>query len=380
MSWWLVARRVAADHVVFVDALFALLVGAGTVSGSVDAARAGTASMDAWGFGLVGVAVAVLAMRRRYPALTFGVSFGATVVFLLLRYPFGPIVQVVGVAIYSVAAWRPPRVSAWVCAATVAVFVPVEVGVLGAAVTVDGAAVTLAWSVLPWVAGTAVRAYRAVRAQLVAAEHQRVADRERLRVAGDVHDAVGHGLTVINMHAGIALHVLREHAQAAQVEPVLRLIKDASGQALDELRTALTVLPTVDGRPTPGLDRVAALARAVTSGRLAVEVTVEGDRVSVPAQVDAAGYRIVQESLTNVLRHAAAGHASVRVCYEPRAVRLTIVDDGAGGSPGQREGRGLAGMRERARAVGGTVQAGPKAGGGFEVHALLPYRALAGVR
>jgi signal transduction histidine kinase len=387
----LALRRVVARRVLLVDALFAVLVGVGTLSGSVSAARSGAVSMDWLGYALVGVAVAALALRRRAPVLAFAVSFGAAMTFLALRYPFGPIVQVVGVTIYSVAAWRSARVSVPVCVVTLAVFVPVEVWGLRTAVTVADTAVTLAWSVLPWLLGVAARAYRVVRSRLTAAARQQVLDQERLRIAREVHDAVGHGLAVITMHAGIALHVL--HAQqdlhtqqdAERVESSLRAIRDAGGQAMAELRGALDVLP--DGRAAPGLEQVATLAKAVASERLSVDVVVDGEPDGVPAEVAAAGYRIVQESLTNVLRHADARHAVVRVCYESRAVRLTVVDDGRGvvagdregcGLAGGREGRGLAGMRDRARAVGGVVTAGPRDEGGFEVRAVLPCRASVG--
>lgn len=375
---WPGLRRVIAERVVPVDTVLAVLVGAATLAGSINAAaQAHARSMDGLGYGLAGLAVAALVVRRRAPVLAFGVCFAATMVFLTLRYPFGPIIQLVGLMIYSVGAWRSARVSSTVCAATLAVFVPVEVWGLRASVTPGNAAVTLAWVGLPWLAGLAVRAYRAVRARLDAAGRQRVVDQERLRMAREVHDAVGHGLAVINMHAGIALHVLRERPEPHRVESGLRAIRDASGQALAELRTALAALPAEtdrDERGAPGLNKIAALAKAVAGEHLSVEVVVDGAPDRIPAEVDEAGYRIVQESLTNVLRHAAAGHATVRVCYEPAAVRLTITDDGRGGPPGG-TGLGLPGMRDRARAVGGTVRAGPRAEGGFEVRAVLPRAA-----
>jgi signal transduction histidine kinase len=370
MDWWFALRRILAARVLAVDGVFAVLVGVGTLTGTSNAAvRHGGASMAAFGYGLVALATAGLVVRRKAPLVAFGVSYGAMLVYLALRYPFGPIVQVVGVTIYSVGAWKDVRWSATVCGVALAVYVPVEVWWSRAAVSVAGAAVTLAWTVLPWLAGLGMRAYRAVRAQLVAAERQRVGYQERLDITRDVHDTVGHGLSVISMHAGIALHVL--HEQPERVESGLLAIKAASGQALAELRTALAVLP--DGaRQVPGLDRVATLAKAVAGEQLAVDVVVAGTRGPVPPAVDATGYRIVQESLTNVLRHAAARRAAVEVRYERSAVRLTITDDGRGGAPGT-GGQGLAGMRERAHTLGGSVHAGPRPNGGFEVRAVLPW-------
>jgi len=301
-------------------------------------------------------------------------------VFVSLRYPLGPIVQLVAVAIYSVAAWRSVRISTTVCVAAIVCYASVELGDVRPQVHVGDVGVTLAWTALPWLAGIAVGAYRHTRAQFAAAERQTVADQERLRIAHDVHDALGHGLTVISMHAAIALHVLPEQPGLARVAASLTAIRAASGQALSELRAALATLPAEpdDQRSVPGLDGVRALATAVSGDQLSVHVVVEGERAGVPPVVDAAGYRIVQESLTNVLRHAAARHADVRVCYEPAAARLSVADDGRGGTPPDGVGRGLAGMRERAHALGGRVRAGPRDGGGFEVHAVLPYPPVPG--
>ena len=373
MDRWLALRRMLACHVIAVDGAFAVLVGVGTTAGAGNVVvRHGDTSVDLVGYGLILLAVAGLPLRRRAPLVAFCVSYGALLVYLVLRYPFGPIVQVVGVTIYSVAAWRDVRWSAAVCGVALAVYVPVEIWWSGATVSVAGAVVTLAWTVVPWLAGLGIRTYRAVRVRLVAAERQRVGYQERLDIAKDVHDAVGHGLTVISMHAGIALHVL--HERPDQVESGLRAIRAASGQALAELRAALAVLP--EGvRQVPGLDRVASLAKAVAGEHLSVDVVVAGTRGPVPQAVDATGYRIVQESLTNVLRHAAARRATVTVRYERSAIRLTITDDGRGSTrdPEGSDGQGLAGMRERAHALGGAVHAGPRAGGGFQVRAVLPW-------
>jgi len=155
----------------------------------------------------------------------------------------------------------------------------------------------------------------------------------RLRTAQEVHDIVGHSLAVINMQAGVALHVLdRRPERAAEV---LRTVRKTSAQALAEVRVAL-------GRP------------------------------AVPAAVDLAGYRIVQESLTNVVRHAAASRAAVEVVYDDGMVTVTVTDDGRGPRASAGTGRGLVGMRERAAAVGGSLTAGAGPAGGFQVRAALP--------
>jgi signal transduction histidine kinase len=189
---------------------------------------------------------------------------------------------------------------------------------------------------------------------------------------------------VINMQAGIALHVLAKRPE--QVQVALEAIKTTSKEALDELRSTLAVFrqpeeAAAPRRPAPGLEQLEALIGDMADSGLPVDLAVSGERAGLPGSVDHAAYRIVQESLTNVLRHAGPVTAKVRVSYEPGALDLEI-SDGDGGRPRQRSGaasdgaaaggHGIAGMRERAAAVGGTLVAGPVAEGGFRVHARLP--------
>jgi signal transduction histidine kinase len=202
------------------------------------------------------------------------------------------------------------------------------------------------------------------------------AHQERLRIAREVHDVVGHGLTVINLQAVAALDGLGTCPN--QAEAALEAIRTISKNALEELRDALAVLRQPEGgspRPVPGLDQLSALVRELGASGLEVELEVSGERPAVSRAVGQAAYRIVQESLTNVLRHAGPGVASVRVGYEPDAVVLEVTDDGRGGGAsghGGHEGHGISGMWERAAALGGTLEAGPRDGGGFRVWARLP--------
>jgi signal transduction histidine kinase len=190
---------------------------------------------------------------------------------------------------------------------------------------------------------------------------------------------------VINMQAGIALHVVAKRPEQAQV--ALEAIKATSKEALDELRGTLAVFrqpeeAAAPRRPAPGLAQLEALVGEMADSGLPVDLAVSGERAGLPGSVDHAAYRIVQESLTNVLRHAGPVTAKVRVSYEPGALDLEISDDGDGGRSRQRGGaaldgaaaggHGIAGMRERAAAVGGTLVAGTVAEGGFRVHARLP--------
>jgi signal transduction histidine kinase len=190
-----------------------------------------------------------------------------------------------------------------------------------------------------------------------------------------VHDVVGHGLAVISMNAGAALHVLGKPGPVPPepLERSLRAIRQASNGALDELRATLATFTGTLGPPGPvnGLAEVPALVAATDVDGLAVRLVVDGTRREVPAPVDLAGYRIVQEALANVVRHAHARHAAVSITYGPDAVAITVTDDGRGATD-TATGTGLASMGERARAVGGTFAAHPRADGGFEVRAALP--------
>jgi signal transduction histidine kinase len=209
---------------------------------------------------------------------------------------------------------------------------------------------------------------------------RRRAYEERLRIAQEVHDVVGHGLAVINLQAAVALHVVGRRPEQAEV--ALAAIKRSSKDALEELRGTLAVFrqpqpdhPDGAWRPAPGLGQLDGLVTAVAEGGLSVEVAVSGERADLSAAVDLAAYRIVQESLTNVVRHAGPATATVRVGYEPGAVVVEIADTGRGRPSGAARpaGHGIAGMRERAAAVGGTLEAGPSAEGGFRVRARLPF-------
>jgi len=210
---------------------------------------------------------------------------------------------------------------------------------------------------------------------------RRVAE-ERLRIARDLHDVIAHGIAAIHMQSGAALHVLERHPE--QAAPALAAVKQLSKQTMQELRTTLDVLRAGDQdtteaaplAPTPGLDRLGALVDVSRRAGLPVELHVVGDASTRPAAVDVAAYRIVQESLTNVMRHAGErAHATVTVSHGDHAVDIDVVDDGLGALAigASNGGHGITGMRERAATVGGTVTAGANPGGGFRVRAHLPF-------
>lgn len=371
VSWWLALRRFQARHMLLFDGAVAAIIVVPILEGLADEVSSAGRGMDGLGNGLVVVCAAALTVRRRFPVLAFAVSYGAVLVYLLLGYPFGPVIQLAALALYSVAAWSGGVTSVVVCLVALAGYLPLEFSRhwsgLGVSATL---LITMAWLVMPWVVGAAVRTYRRARDEAAEAERSRHVYEERLRIAREVHDVVGHGLTVINMQARIALHVLEGRSCDEDVIETLRAISTVSGDALQELRAALAAEPRQADEHAPGLDRVANLVRAVNgAGALTVELNVHGERGHVPTQVDLVGYRVVQEALTNVLRHAGAARAVVRIGYEDRGVRVSISDDGRGGAAVP--GRGLTGLRERVTALGGEFTAGPAAGG-FEVHAVLP--------
>jgi signal transduction histidine kinase len=196
---------------------------------------------------------------------------------------------------------------------------------------------------------------------------------ERVRIARELHDVLAHSLSQINVQAGVGLHLMdRQPDKAAEA---LASIKETSKSALDEVRSVLGALRAEGNTdaplvPEPGLDRLPALVEAIRG----LDVTLDNRIGDAPKSVQLALFRIVQESLTNVTRHASATHANVRLWTEDGAYRIEVVDDGAGTSatPSETGGRGLLGMRERAELLGGHLSAGPADGGGFRVSATIP--------
>jgi len=213
---------------------------------------------------------------------------------------------------------------------------------------------------------------RAERAQA----SKRRADEERLRIARELHDVLAHSISVINVQAGVGLALLDSDPEQART--ALTTIKAASKEALGEVRQVLDTLRTpgdAPRAPAPGLDRLPELVEQAAGAGLTVVVETRGRHRALPPGTDLAAFRIVQEALTNVVRHSGSRRARVLVDYMAGALRLRIDDDGpATGADAGGSGNGLAGMRERAAALGGTIEAGPRDDGGFRVLALLPVK------
>ncbi|SEF56486.1 Signal transduction histidine kinase [Thermomonospora echinospora] len=326
------------------------------------------------GWLLIAVACAALYVRRRHPVAVAALVFAATCAYYLTSIYDGPLLATLVVALYTVAAQG--RLQAAVALSSLTV-ISVGAGTLAGNREIDGLALFLltGWLVavvaLGWVAHSRRVYFREVR--------QRAASEERLRIARELHDVVGHHMSLINVQAAAALH--RIGRDPAQAETALGAIKESSREALRELRATLGVLRQADEdaptAPAPGLDRLAELVRSAEQTGL--RVRVDGAPGPLPTEVDLAAYRIVQESLTNVARHAHARTVTVRLGDGPGEVTVEVEDDGHGPVPGS-SGTGIGGMRERARALGGELTAGPRPGGGFAVRARLPRRNGASAR
>lgn len=318
--------------------------------------------LDEPGYVLLALACLALLVRRTWPLVALGLSTSAVTVYLALGYPYGPVLATIIVAAYSVAAELALRRSRIACGAAFLVLFAGHLAGFGAARIIEQALPSALWAagllVAPWAVGTAVRIARESRSRAREDEARQRAYEERLRVVQEVHDVVGHGLSAINLQSGVALHVLDQHPE--QARPSLEAIRRTSKDALDELRATLAVFRSDSDRsPAPGLGRLDALVERMDQAGLPVQVSTTGQGRDLPAAVDLAAYRIVQESLTNVLRHAGPTTATVQVHHEQAALDLEIIDRGIGDTGG--EGSGIAGMRHRVAAVGGTLDAGARA-------------------
>jgi signal transduction histidine kinase len=342
--------------------------------------------LDIPGYALLVAGPLVLFARRRAPVAALAVALTALDCYVLLGYVLGPVFLSAAVAIVStVIAGR--RVAAWgVTGAAYAVLNLVGFFTPFGAFRMRGwsvghALAALTWLLLILTAAELIRIRRERTAEARrsrAEEERRRASEERLRIARELHDVLAHNISMINVQAGVALHLMDERPEQART--ALTAIKEASREALAEVRSVLGVLRHVDESaprsPTPGLARVADLVSRARAAGIQVRTRTEGDPRPLPAGVDLAAFRIIQEALTNVTRHAGPGvSATVRIAYGDGELLVEIADDGRG-VPGDLPGgggNGLAGMRERVTALGGDLHAGPRLdAAGFHVRASLP--------
>ncbi|MCR6481693.1 sensor histidine kinase [Amycolatopsis sp. OK19-0408] len=316
------------------------------------------------GWVLTVLACAAIFFRRRYPLSVAGFTLACCALYYPLTDPDGLVLLAFAYALYTAAAAGRIRGAALLVVAAMA---GVAVGEISSRSGrhVDNFAFFLmtGWFVA-LVAGGAVAHYRAEAERTKEAEARARATDERLRIARELHDALGHHLALINVQAGAALH----RRDPGQAEEALGAIKDASKTALQELRATLGMLRQTE----PGLSRVAELAESVGASGLTVRTEIDGVARELPPDVEHAAFRVVQEALTNVAKHAAAKTVVVRLGYRADELSVQVDDDGRGGDAPQ--GNGIRGMAERARALGGEVTASPLENGGFRVRARLPVR------
>jgi signal transduction histidine kinase len=390
--------------------------------------------LDPLGVALLFVMCAALLVRRSRPAVAMLTVTACVAVYFSLAYSWGPVfVPLVIVVVTTVLAGY--RLLAWsACALAYAfiIFGGYYLGGVGKRPGLAASAAAVAWPLVVLIGAEVLRSGReraAGAARSRAEQARRRASEERLRIAQELHDVLAHNISLISVQAGVALHLMAERPDQAtdQARTSLTAIKQASKEALTELRSVLGLLrASTDEQPplspVPGMAQLSDLtSRAVAAG-LEVRTTIAGEPRELPVGTDLAAYRIVQESLTNVIRHAGASHVKVRVSYGETSLRIEIEDDGAGGraAPGisahahgarpaaraaatsgagpngvatgmnggqaahggglsdragtsgvDGSGNGIPGMRERVRMLGGELTAGPQ-GRGFLVRARLP--------
>jgi signal transduction histidine kinase len=317
------------------------------------------------GLALVIVQAIALRWRNRSPERATAVVLAAALVFQLL-FP-EVVVSLPGwFAVGALAANRPPRVSL----AGLALLLAINALNFFTG-TVEDSVFTMACSSGAWALGEAARNRRLA----IEEESQRAMSEEQARIARELHDVIAHSVSMIVVQAAAADDVFDERPDQARA--ALRSIEQAGREAMAELRRLLSAvrpgLETDPTEPQPGLDRLDELAESLRAGGLQVAVRREGEPADLPAGLDLSAYRIVQEALTNTLRHARATRADVTLSYTAEALEVDVLDDGRGApANGGGSGHGLLGMSERATLLGGWLEAGPGPGGGYRVHARLP--------
>ncbi len=392
---WMRAHPLATDAVLAFGAFVAMVVGSFADPHGPHGPTFGTRTPEPFSLLLMLLGAAALVFRRRRPRAVLAVTCGLSLLELTTGEPRAPVAMCTVIALYTVAA-RTDRPTTW------------RIGLLTMAGLTGVAMLAgplpwyaqenigiFAWTGMAAAAGDAVRSRRAfvdaIRERAERAERtrdeearRRVAE-ERLRIARDLHDVVAHHIALVNVQAGVAAHVMDKRPD--QAKEALAHVRDASRSALNELRATVGLLrqsgdPEAPTEPAPGLGVLDELVDTFRHAGLPVEVIVQLDGAAgpLPAAVDLAAYRVIQEALTNVRKHAGPGaKAEVSVVRVGPSVEVTVLDDGGESAEPAPEptdppggGHGLLGMRERTGALGGTCFAGPRYGGGYRVHAILP--------
>ncbi|QMU77560.1 sensor histidine kinase [Streptacidiphilus sp. PB12-B1b] len=362
----------------------ALVIAFAQVAGTHWVAQHGQSSrhpLDPLGYALLLLGPLLLVLRRRLPVAVCAGTAAVGAAYLIVGFPYGPVFLSVVVGFVG-AVLTGHRRAAWVSYGVLyAVF-------LGVTIARDGFVwpselALLAWLLLVVLVAEVIRTrteHREQWRQARAEREQRIADEQRIAIARELHDVLAHSISLINVQAGVALELL--DGDPEQARTALTTIKRTSKDALGEVRQVLGTLrapgSAAPRTPAPGLERLDELVRQAAAAGLAVRLRTEGEPAALPQGVGLAAFRIVQEALTNIIRHSSARSADVVVAYAKGGLRVRVADPGplsaSGGPRAGGSGSGLAGMRERVAALGGSLAAGPQ-GEGFEVRAELPLRA-----
>jgi signal transduction histidine kinase len=362
-------RALVEDWVIAVGVAGALLVTG--VSG-----QPSSTDRDVLGYALLTAGGLALAARRRAPVAVLAVSGLCAVSYQAAGFDVPAVAYLFAVYAAVRAGHRAAAVAASLTVLAALPLAALASGLhdTGEAFAQARGALEIAWLIAAGAAGEALRQAerRADEAERTREETaRRRADEERLRIARELHDSLTHQISVIKVQADVAVHVARRRGE--EVPEALLAIQEAGREAARELRVTLEALRDDDTAPPRGLDDVPELVERAGRTGLKATLTIEGQRHDVPAAVGRTVYRIVQESLTNIARHADAGTASVRIDCRPDALALRIDDDGkATPAVAPTPGVGLQGMRERVTALGGRLRAEPRGEGGFTVQAELP--------
>lgn len=356
----------------------ALGVGAIQLLGSIGASRGqpDREPLDAIAVVLLIAGPAALLFRDRFPRATLWTVVAATLTYMILGYAYGPVIlSPLVAAYYTITSGR--RLTAW---AGAGVLYAGHMGYRWAFDEPPGWAESLVvagWMLVALVAFEAARAYQeraGERRRATAEETRRRESDERLQIAQDLHDVLAHHISLVNVQAGVGLHLMERKPEQARI--ALEAIEQASREAMGELRTVLDLLrrdgDSAPRSPAPSLARLDALTSQAAAAGLELRIEREDGALPVSAAVDAAAYRVVQEAITNVIRHASATVATVRLASRDGRLEISVEDNGVGGAASPAAGSGIRGMRERVQALGGTFEASAGAGGGFIVRASFP--------
>ncbi|GAA4567087.1 sensor histidine kinase [Planotetraspora kaengkrachanensis] len=328
----------------------------------------------AFGLALLVVCGLALALRRRNPLFTFTLAVGTAVAYLGWRFAGWPIYLGAFAGLLALVSGV-TAVRVWVPFATVGgVAMAVATGPPEGWQPAPMITIAVVWAAVTVLAARATQ----VRRKLAEEEAAGRVVEERLRIARELHDVLSHSLATISLQAGVGLHLVDDRPE--QAREALQAIRQVSNDALAQARAALSVVrgPSEESRQAPpALADLGALVTSVRGAGLGVDLAVDLGSRAIPDVISATAYRIVQEALTNVMRHAGPGaRARTHVGTVDGWLEIDVTDDGIGAAvPGRSPGHGLHGLAERARAVGGELQAGPASGGGFTLHARLPLGA-----